>query len=148
MAHCKIAPHLYQKVLSNACQYIDLCYAKVETGKHSTLVLMSKGMKKDFLSNKNMEYTFCFYPNNIKRCMNENNKKCVLDLPIVPNMWTIKIGTNLLMEEVLNLKTSNSNCNRVMHYPSLGCNFCATNLGRPINFQSSKQCVGIQQHRW
>ena len=36
--------------------------------------------------------------------MSGSKKKYVLDWPVVPNTWPMKIGTNLLREEVLALE--------------------------------------------
>lgn len=41
---------------------------------------------------------------NIKRCASGCKKKYVLDWPIVPNTWPLKIDTNLTMDEVLALE--------------------------------------------
>ena len=41
---------------------------------------------------------------NIKHCINGNNKKYVLEWPILPNTWIVKIGTNFSRQEVLVLE--------------------------------------------
>ena len=51
-----------------------------------------------------MEYEFWFCLDDIKRCVSSSKKKYVLDLPILPNTWPVKIGTNLLREEILALE--------------------------------------------
>ena len=50
-----------------------------------------------------MEYEFWFCHDDIKRCVT-GNKKYVLDWPVVPNIWLVKIGTNLSRHEVLALE--------------------------------------------
>ena len=38
-----------------------------------------------------MEYEIWFCPDDIKRCVSGSKKKYVLDWPIVPNMWPVKM---------------------------------------------------------
>jgi hypothetical protein len=81
-----------------------MCNAKIGTGKHDTPAPIYKGLRKEFRSPNNMEYEFWFYPDDIKGCVSGSKKKYVLDWPIVPNTWSVKIGTNLSREEVLALE--------------------------------------------
>jgi hypothetical protein len=37
-------------------------------------------------------YEFWFCPDDIKHCVSASKKKYVLDWPIVPKMWPVKIG--------------------------------------------------------
>ena len=71
----------------------NLCNAK--DGKHGTPAPTYQGLKKKSRSTNNVEYKFCFCPNDIKHCVNDNKKKYVLDWHVVTNMWLVKIGTNL-----------------------------------------------------
>jgi hypothetical protein len=43
-------------------------------------------------------------PDDIKRCVNGKKKKYVLDWHVVPNIWSVKIDTNLSRQEVLALE--------------------------------------------
>jgi hypothetical protein len=81
-----------------------MCNAKVGTRKHDTSAPTYKGFKKKFRSPNNVEYEFWFCPDDIKCCVSGSKKKYVLDWPIVPNTWPVKIGTNLSREEVLALE--------------------------------------------
>ena len=81
-----------------------MCNAKVGIGKHGTPAPTYKGLKKEFRSSNNVEYGFWFCPDDIKQCVSGSKKKYVSDWPIVPNMWPVKIGTNLSREEVLALE--------------------------------------------
>ena len=81
-----------------------MCNAKVGTGKHGTPAPTYKGLRKEFRSPNNVEYEFWFCPDDIKRCVSGSKKKYVLDWPVVPNTWPVKIGTNLSKEEVLALE--------------------------------------------
>ena len=82
----------------------SLCNAKVGTSKHGTLAPTYKGLKKEYHSTNNVEYEFWFCHDDIKRCVSGNKKMYVLDWPVVPNTWPVKIGTNLSRQEVLALK--------------------------------------------
>ena len=81
-----------------------LCNAKVGTDKHCTPAPTYKGLTKEFRSTNNVEYEFWFCPDDIKRSVSGNKKKDVLDWPVVPSIWPVKIGTNLLRQEVLALE--------------------------------------------
>ena len=81
-----------------------MCNAKVGTGKYDIPAPTYKGLKKNFRSPNNVEYKFWFFHNDIKRCVSGSKKKYVLDWPMVPNMWPLKIRTNLSREEVLALE--------------------------------------------
>jgi hypothetical protein len=82
---------------------VTLCNAKVGTGKHGTPTPMYKGLK-EYHSTNNVKYEFWFCPDDIKCCVNENNKKYVLDRHVVINIWLVKIGTNLSKQEILTLE--------------------------------------------
>ena len=45
-----------------------------------------------------MDFWFC--ADDIKRCVSENKKAWILDWPVVPPTWLVKLGTNLTCEEV------------------------------------------------
>ena len=74
--------------------------AKIKPGKHGTLAPMYKGLKK-YRSTNNVEYEFWFCHDDIKRCVSGNKKKYVLDWLVVPNIWHVKIVTNLSRQESL-----------------------------------------------
>jgi hypothetical protein len=73
--------------------------AKVGTKLHDTLAPMYKGLKKELC----LECKFWFCVGDIIHYVGGNNKAYVLDWPIVPSTWLVKIGTNLSREEVLAL---------------------------------------------
>jgi hypothetical protein len=91
-------------MLGNASHIGILCLAKVEAGKHGTPTPTYKGLKKEYCSTNNVEYAFWFCPDDIKRCVNGNKKKYVLDWPVVPNIWPMKIGINISRQKVLALE--------------------------------------------
>lgn len=83
-----------------------LCNAKVESSKHSIRAPMYKGLKKKYDFTNSPEYKFCnwFCLVDINRCVNGSKIKYMLDCHVVPNIWPVKIGTNLSRFEVLVLK--------------------------------------------
>ena len=86
--------------------------------------------------------------------------KYILDWPIVPSTWPMKIGTNLLREEVLVLEDDKSRLHRRRHFccvigfrrlwhsQSLGCIFvhCQTQMSTQLSY-SWKQCGANQHHQ-
>ena len=103
MAYCKIATKLSQTMLGTTAITGTMCNTKVRTWKHDTHAPTYKGLRMEFRSPNNVKYEFWFYPDDIKRCVSGNKTKYVLDRPIVPNTWPVKIGTNLSRDEVLAL---------------------------------------------
>ena len=77
-----------------------MCSAKVGIGKHNTFASTYKGLMKEFHFPNNGEYEFWFCPDDIKCCVCGNMKN-VLNWPIVPNTWPVKISTNISKEEVV-----------------------------------------------
>ena len=77
-----------------------MCNAKVGIGKHDTLAPTYKGLTKEFRSPNNVEYEFWFCHDDFKHCVSGSKNEYVLDWPIGPNTWPVKIGTNLSREEV------------------------------------------------
>ena len=83
-----------------------LCNAKIITNKHDIHALAYKGIKRESCSTNNVEYKFLFCNNYIKRCVSGNKNHYVLDWVVVPNIWSVNIGSNLSKEEVLVLRAS------------------------------------------
>jgi hypothetical protein len=137
-----------------------MCNAKVGIGKHDTPAPTYKGLRKEFRSPNNIEYEFWFCPDDIKRCMNGSKKKYVLDWPIVPNTWPVKICINLSREEVLALEDAGfqlqqrGHCPLVVGFqqsqlsPSLARIFLCHQTRTPtLHSGLGRQCVVVQQHR-
>ena len=89
-------------MLDTTSHYMD--YVQCRSQDWETLAPTYKGLMKEFRSPNNVECEFWFCPDDVKRCVSGSLKKYVLDWPIVPNMWPVKIGTNLSREEVLALE--------------------------------------------
>ena len=62
------------------------------------LLQHTKGSRRNFTL-PTMWSWFCL--DDIKRCVNGSMNNYLLDWPIVPNTWPVKIGTNLSKEDVL-----------------------------------------------
>lgn len=85
------------------CMPIDELWTmwKLEHANMTFLHQYTKGWRRSYCFTNSVEYVFWFYHDDIKRCISGNKKKYALDWPMVPNMWLVKIGTNVLREEVL-----------------------------------------------
>ena len=104
------------------------CNAKVGVGKHGSTIPTCKGLKRNcgdgivvgwlgqfvfrgkvghelfVCSTNNVEYEFWSYLDDIRCCVKSSKKKYVVNWPIVPNTWWMKICINLSREEVLALE--------------------------------------------
>ena len=137
-----------------------ICNAKVGSNKHDTSAPTYKGLKKEFRFTNNVEYEFWFCPDDIKHCVSGTKKKYVLDWPIVPNTWPMKMGTYLSREEVLALKDVGfqlqekkalSPRRRFSTIPTISIlrsHFvCHCTRMPTLHLGLERQCVIIQQHR-
>ena len=92
--------------------------------------------------------------------MSGSQRKYVLDWPIVPSTWLVKIGINLSWKKMLALEDSGPNWSKGTHFclvvgsqqlehsPFLNCIFVChqtIRLIQPPCFQ--QKCIGIQQHQ-
>ena len=80
---------------------------KMQKSEHANMAPLhqhTKGLEKEAPSINNVECEIWFCPNDIKRCMSDNQNKYVLNWPIIPNTSHVKIDTNLSREEVLALE--------------------------------------------
>jgi hypothetical protein len=80
------------------------CKAKIVQGNTATAVptytgFMEHHQKK---TDKIMEFFFC--NNDIERCVKGTKWRWVKSRPDVPNVWPMKIGTNLSRKEILDLE--------------------------------------------
>ena len=80
-----------------------LCNAKVGTRKHAKIFSYIQGMKKLYRSINNEQYEFWYFFDDIEWCIS-GSKKYMLDWPLLPGTWPVKIGTNLSRDKVLALK--------------------------------------------
>jgi hypothetical protein len=80
------------------------CKAKIVQGNTATTAptytgIMEHHQKK---TDKIMEFFFC--NDNIERCVKGTKRRWVKSRPNVPNVWPVKIGTNLSRKEILDLE--------------------------------------------
>ena len=95
---CKITTQLNQTILQAIIG--TMCNAKVGFGKHSTPASTYKGLMKEFLLSTmgNMNFGFALTTSSVVCVAVWKN---VLNWPIVPNTWPVKISTNLSKNEVV-----------------------------------------------
>ena len=96
-------------VQKKECQTLEAksghpCRAKVEKSTHSKPAPTYTRMKKDYRSNNHVPLNFWFCADDINRCMKGSKKKRVFDWPNIPRVWPVKVGTNLIREEVFALE--------------------------------------------
>jgi hypothetical protein len=80
------------------------CKAKIVQGNTATAAptytgIMEHHQKK---TDKVMEFFFC--NDDIERCVKGTKRRWVKSRPVVPNVWPVKIGTNLSRKEILDLE--------------------------------------------
>ena len=104
MAHCKIATQPCQKMLANACQYMEFVqcesrnmptwrpYTNIQRVEEGVPFHQQCGVWVLVIHLRHQ--TLCEW----------QHRKYVLDWPISSNTWPVKIDTNLLKEEVLVLE--------------------------------------------
>ena len=101
MAHCKITTVLSQIMLGSAGHYRDYVQCQSRDWKTWHTCFNIQRVHDRIHSPNNEEYEFWFCPDDIKCCVSGSMKKYVLDWPIVPNTWPVKISTNLSKYKVV-----------------------------------------------
>ena len=96
----RLSPNFAKRCWAMQANIWTLCNAKVITNKCGPHALGYKGIKKESCSTNNVEYEFWFCDDYIKHRVSDNKNKYVLDWLVVPNMWPVKICTNLSREEI------------------------------------------------
>ena len=91
-------------MLGTACHYMH--YLQCQSRDRETWRTCSNihRAREGILLSQQSEYKFWFCPDDIKHCVSGSKNKYVLDWPIVPNTWPVKIGTKLSREEILALE--------------------------------------------
>jgi hypothetical protein len=87
-------------MLGDASQFMNFVQSKVGSSRHSNFTPTYK-IIKEYHSTNNVEDRFWFHPHDVKYSVSGNTKKYVLEWLIVPSTWPLKIGVNVLKEEVL-----------------------------------------------
>ena len=97
------------KTLAKACfaqQAITKkkCIAKIVQDGKSTPAPTYTGMMDSYKKNKLERMQFFFCNDDIDRCVNGTKRKWVKSRPEVPEVWLVKMGTNLNQKEILALE--------------------------------------------
>lgn len=77
------------------------CVAKIVQDNRSTAAPTYVGLMEIYKKDKVERMQFFFCSDDIERCVKGTKRKWVLSRPIVPSVWPVKIGTNLLKKEIL-----------------------------------------------
>ena len=102
LAYCMIASQVCQKMLGNVSQYKDFVQCQ---NRNLQTWHTSSHIEEGIPLHQQCEVRFLvFYSDDIKRCVSGNTKKYVLDWHVVPSIWLVKIGINLLNQKILALE--------------------------------------------
>jgi hypothetical protein len=82
------------------------CVARIVQDGKSTAVPTYIGMMTNYRKNKQELLQFFFCNDDIERCVKGTCRKWVVSRPEVPEIWPVKIGTNLTRKEILQLETA------------------------------------------
>jgi hypothetical protein len=82
------------------------CEAKIVQGNKSTTVPTYTGVMQNGQKKKPQVMQFFFCNNDIERCVKGTKRKWVQSRPDIPNIWLVKIGTNLSTKEVLDFEST------------------------------------------
>ena len=80
------------------------CIAKIVQDGKSRAAPTYTGMMDSYKKNKLERMQFFFCNDNIDRCVNGTKRKWVKSRPEVPEVWPVKMGTNLIQKEILALE--------------------------------------------
>ena len=101
MAHCKITTQLSQTMLGSASHYRDYVQCQSQDWDTWHTCFNIQRVQDRIHSPNNGEYEFWFCHDDIKCYVSGSMKKYVLDWPIAPNTWPVKISSNLSKNEVV-----------------------------------------------
>ena len=82
------------------------CVAKIVQNGKSTVAPTYTGMMENYKKNKLEQMLFFFCNDDIERCVKGTRRKWVVARPAVPDIWPIKLGTNLTQKEILDLENA------------------------------------------
>ena len=80
------------------------CIAKIVQGGKCTAAPTYTGMMDSYKKNTTEKMQFFFCNDDIERCVKGSRRKWVLSKPEIPDVWPVKIGTNLSSKEILGLQ--------------------------------------------
>jgi hypothetical protein len=97
------------KTLAKACfaqQAITKknCKAKIVQGNTATTTPTYTGVMEHHQKKMDKVMEFFFYNDDIENCVKGTKRRWMKSRPDIPNVWPVKIGTNLSKKEILDLK--------------------------------------------
>ena len=82
------------------------CIARIVQDGKSTAAPTYSGLMKNYRKNRTDPMDFFFCNDDIERCVKGTRRKWVLSVPSVPEVWPVKLGTNLTCKEILSLENA------------------------------------------
>ncbi|MGH2414804.1 MAG: hypothetical protein ACRDEA_14165, partial [Microcystaceae cyanobacterium] len=82
------------------------CVARIVHDGKSTAAPTYTGMMINYKKNKQEQMQFFFCNDDIERCVKGTRRKWVVSKPAIPEVWPVKIGTNLIEKEILDLENA------------------------------------------
>jgi hypothetical protein len=80
------------------------CKAKIMQGNMATAAPTYTGVMEHHQKKTGKIMEFFFYNDDIERCVKGTKRRWVKSRPDVPNIWPVKIGTNISRKEILDLE--------------------------------------------
>jgi hypothetical protein len=80
------------------------CKAKIVQGNTATAASTYTGAMVHYQKKTNEVMQFFFYNDDIERYVKDTKRRWLKSKPDVPNVWPVKIGTNLSRKEILDLE--------------------------------------------
>jgi hypothetical protein len=80
------------------------CKAKIVQGNTATAAPTYTGVMEHYQKKTDKVIEFFFCNNDIEHCVKGTKRRWMKSKPDVPNVWHVKIGTNLSRKEILDLK--------------------------------------------
>jgi hypothetical protein len=81
------------------------CIAKIVQGGKCTAAPIYTCMMNSYKKNLVEKMQFFFCNDDIERCVIGSPRKWILSKPEIPDVWPVKIGTNLSSKEILGLES-------------------------------------------
>ena len=82
------------------------CVARIVQDGKNTAAPTYNGIMHNYRKNKQERMQFFFCNDDIERCVKGTRRKWVVSNPAVPEIWPVKIGTNLTQKEILDLENA------------------------------------------
>jgi hypothetical protein len=80
------------------------CKARIVQGNTATAAPTYTGIMEHYQKKMDKVMEFFFYNDDIEGCVKGTKRRWVKSKPDVPNVWPVKIGTNLSKKEILELE--------------------------------------------